>query len=503
MTQTSPRTRAVVLPAGHSGSSLFHGVLASVAARFPEVFERARLPRTPAAFKRDYGAALARFEAARVSSPERAEIARVIVDTTQRSLRYGDAQHNMPLSEYLASRVPWPNLEYRVRGVKRGLSVEIPFEGRTYRGKGAREVIDRLRAAHQLSAAAYDGLAWVIEHVSDQGLDLHGERFVLFGAGAELAPTELLLRAGATVLWLDLADPAQTLASTGGGTLVRAAEACNILERPREIAAAIRAFANDGPVHVGMFAYAPGASREWRLAAAMHAIVASLEPELVRSVSMLISPTTPAVLGKDAVRAAELRKLHAPGWQRMLARTRLIREPGQLRDRGVQVSASTVSLQGLSYQAAQYICKIAAAESYAVYGTRPDAALAQPITVSANVAGITRTRSLSHPLFSAAFLGAAEFGVRIFDPATTRALSGLLMLHDLLNPNAPGAVGAPSMDARAKADALLAQQIHGGVYGMPYVLEGVIRVAALVGLASQPSLLLARSVATPALAPAQ
>jgi hypothetical protein len=124
-----------------------------------------------------------------------------------------------------------------------------------------------------------------------------------------------------------------------------------------------------------------------------------------------------------------------------------------------------------------------------VFGTSLADESARPITVSANVAGITRTRSLSHPLFELAFSGADKFGVRIFEPETTRALNGLLMLHDLLNPEAPGAAAAPVASSRDKAAALLSQQIHGGIYTLPWVLEGVIRAAAVLGLSSRPSLL--------------
>lgn len=475
---------AVVLPVGHSGSTLFHSVLSQVAARYPHVFARAALPGSAEAFKREYGSALARFEAARVDSPARVAIAREIVLAAQAELRFGSAEASEPLSAYLSEKVPTPALERYVRPTS-GYSIELPFEGRSYRGRAALEVIDKLRAAHQLSSAAHAGLHWIIEHVEAQGsLDLRGERFVLLGASAELASTEMLLRAGARVLWIDLSDPGFAL-----GDVTRASRASNLLEQPREIAAAIRAFADDGPVHVGMFAYAPGASKEWRLGAAMNAIVASLEPGLVRSVSLLISPTTPAVLSAETRRAAELRKLHSPSWQRVLARTGLTVEPGFVRGHESYVSLSTVSLQGLSYQAAQYISKIAAAESYAVYGTRANQDVPQPIAVSANVAGVTRTRSLSHPLFSAAFLGAPQFGVRIFEPATTRVLSGLLMLHDLLNPAAPV---LREQDPRSKAQALLSQQVHGGIYGLPWVLEGVIRVAAVVGMAGRPSVLLQR-----------
>lgn len=466
-------TNAVVLPAGHSGSSLFHSVLTQVAARFPHVFAPAKLPDSPVAFKREYGTALARFELARVRSSERVAIAREIVCVAEDAMLYG----NTPLREALAQPAPAPVLQRNLPATH-GSEIEIPFEGRVHRGRRALEVVDSLHAAHQLSDRAHQALRWIVEQ---ERLDLRGQRFVLLGAGAELASTELLLRAGAEVLWIDVNEPPRNFEE---GNLWRAGGVGNLLEQPREVAAAIRAFAADGPVHVGMFAYAPGASKEWRLGAAMNAIVGSLEPGLVRSVSLLISPTTPAVLSKETQVAAGLRKLHCPSWQRVLARTGLTVEPGWLRTEDTHVSLSTVSLQGLSYQAAQYIEKIAAAETFAVYGPNHNAP--QPVTVSANVAGVTRTRSLSHPLFSAAFLGAAQFGVRIFDPATTRALSGLLMLHDLLNPDTP--VTRAASDA-AKADALLAQQVHGGIYGLPWALEGVIRVAAVVGLANKPTLL--------------
>jgi hypothetical protein len=83
--------------------------------------------------------------------------------------------------------------------------------------------------------------------------------------------------------------------------------------------------------------------------------------------------------------------------------------------------------------------------------------------------------------------------VRIFDADTTRALSGLLILHDLLNPQAPGAASANGANPSDKARALLSQQVHGGVYGLPFVLEPTIRMAALIGMGRKPSLLLARN----------
>ena len=130
------------------------------------------------------------------------------------------------------------------------------------------------------------------------------------------------------------------------------------------------------------------------------------------------------------------------------------------------------------------------AETWATAGRALDGEAAAPVTISGNVAGITNTRSLEHPLFQAGFLGAPHYGVKIFEPATTRAMSGLLMLHDLLNPDAPGAAGRAYATPAAKAAAVASQQVHGGCYSLPWIFDATIRASAVVGLAKRPSLLL-------------
>ncbi|MEY4510391.1 MAG: hypothetical protein RLZZ450_2513, partial [Pseudomonadota bacterium] len=105
---SKPSQSAVVLPTGHSGSSLFHAVLAEAVASYPDALTDAGLPPTAGAFKREYGTALARFEAARVRSPARVEIARFIVRRTQRALGFGSAESQVPLLDYLSQRVPTP-----------------------------------------------------------------------------------------------------------------------------------------------------------------------------------------------------------------------------------------------------------------------------------------------------------------------------------------------------------------------------------------------------------
>jgi len=486
----------VVLPSGYTGSSLFHAMLKQAVAEFPGALTAAELPSQASVFKRDYGTILPRFEAARVGSPERVQIARFILNKTQSTLEFVNGHGREPLSEHLARPTEPPVLEQQVVGAEPTLKVEVPLDGTIYRGREVLALVDRLAEEQVLTNAARDALRWVVQHIEDAGgtLDLRGHSFAVLGAGAELASTRMLLAAGARVLWIDLADPGVLLAQAPGlsGTLVHAPGANNLLEAPERVAAAIERFAaeGDGTVHLGMFAYASGASQEWRLGAAMNAIAAHLSPTIVRSIALLVSPTSTATVQPECLAAAAAQLARGSRWKSALRHAGLLSSPGQHVGHGVHIARATVSIQGLSYQAAQYISKLLAAESYAVYGTQAQTDPSVPVTVSANVAGITRTRSLAHPLFQAAFIGARHFGVRIFDPSTTRALSGLLILHDLLNPSAPGAASVCPGQPGRKASGLLSQQVHGGIYSLPYVLEHAIRIAALIGMGRKPSVFL-------------
>jgi hypothetical protein len=106
------------------------------------------------------------------------------------------------------------------------------------------------------------------------------------------------------------------------------------------------------------------------------------------------------------------------------------------------------------------------------------------------VAPITATRSLTHPVFEAAFLGASLFDIWVASPATTRSLGTLLAVHDILCPEAPGAAGRLYESPAERGRAALSQQVHGGVFAQPYALDGAITVAAVQGLARRPKLAL-------------
>lgn len=467
----------VVLAASDSGSSFFLRMLGEAAARFPEVLGPAQLPSDPNVFKKAYGDALIRFEAARIASPQRVEIARFLRAQLIAELRLRHGPDEAPLLEALKTKVPAPSTLTREPSGKAGLRAEVTCDGRTYRGLEVLELVDQLTAAHHLTDAAARGVRWTIEHIESRGgtLDLTGERFALIGASAELSPVSVLLEAGATVRWLDVKPP--TLPASAG-RVIASERPDDLLAHPREVVAALEAFAKDGPIHLGFFAYAPGASRELRLAGAMDALTEALDPTLVRSVSCYVSPTSPGELQPED--AAWMKERKAAAWQRGLAAVKALRAPGAFGG----VSRAIISLQGAGYQAAQYLAKLIAAEVLACSG--------RPWNLSMNVAGITNTRSLSHPLFQAGFVGAPLFGVRIFEPVTTRSLNALLMLHDLLNPDAPGAAARVHTPDLERAKAVRSQQVHGGVYGMPWLFESAVQSAAVIGLGRKPQLLLPR-----------
>lgn len=486
------KEHGVELAAGHTSSSYLHELLVHAVERFSSTFSGLALPRDAQVFRNRYPELLVNFEAKRVASAERAEIARAICLEAERGLRFVGPDGTSTLAERMAKEAtPFPLSTVDKRRTPT-FTPSVSFEGKLHRGGALFELAEELKRRHYVSEAARAALAWVAHEAERRGghLSLEGERFVLFGAAAELAPTDILLEAGAEVLWLDVREPSADylLDPRHAGVLHYVKGGADLLEAPHQALATVRAFAEKGPVHLGMFAYAGGASQEWRLTATMNAIARALPPALVKSVSMLVSPTTVASVSSEDIATAEARKRNAAAWKRALAATGRLRE-GQHGENGTRVSCSVVQTQGASYQAAQYVGKLLAAEAYANYGSALDEALA-PLTVSANVLPITATRSLSHPVFEAAFLGAGLFDIWIAKPATTRAIGALLTMHDVLNSNAPGAQDRSYPSPAARAHGVLTQQVHGGVFAQPYALDGEIAVAAVQGLAKRPKLAL-------------
>jgi hypothetical protein len=462
------QTPTLTLSDGHTGSTLFRSLLADVIDARPAVFEGLSVPPPGTPFKRALPDLLCRFEARRVASPERAAIAGELSERTVAAGRF----RGQALVEAIADGAC--EAGEVVRGTASpGWTPSVTYRGQTWSGARIGDLAERLRADHQLTRAAADALVWMAENRLQEPLVLE-ERFALLGAGAELAPTPYLLEAGATVLWIDRAPPSRS-PDTFAGTIVHHADAGDLLTETPAIAAALRQACSEGPVHLGLYAYAPGKGRELLLTLAMNALADHCAPA---SRSMLVSPTTPGEVQPEDRSDRTARRAAASRWQRALEASRFLATPGYHAVDDTQIARSIVSLQGPTYLAAQYLTKMLAAEHWAATSEG---------RVSANVAGITHTASLEHPLFLAGFIGAPRFGVEIFTPEQTRVLSTLLMLHDLLNPDAPAA--APGLDANERARRVAAQSVHGGVRSLPWVFEPAIRAAAVIGLAKQPGLL--------------
>lgn len=476
----------VIFP-GLSASAMLHGLLTAARARFNDAFRAIVFPRDSKDFRRSYPEAIVAFEVLRQASPQRSEIARFLVEKSHRWILLRSGGIERPLADSLWE-LPQPSpLETApLRGRGRWMP-SVPFDGESFGARDLAALGERLVARDLATPQVAEALAWVSANALDaQGrVDLGGRRFAMLGAGAEIAPTRLLLAAGADVLWLDVAPPPEAWLADDAlsGRIVRAAGVGDLLAHPREAAAAVAAFASAGPVDCGLFAYAGGGGREWRLGSTMNAIVDAVGPERVRSVSLYVSPTHPAALSKAELAMAGRRAAALPGWQRALDKLGALGKRSLAGGGEARVQRAIVAIQGASYQAAQYLEKVLAMERWAVYGVAGEGGSA---ALSANVAGITRTRSLEHPMFAAAYLGGGAFGVETFAPETTRPLNALLMLHDLLNPKAPGASGEPRAHA---PQALFGERVHGGVYGVPFELQPLLVIAAAIGFAKKPSLL--------------
>jgi hypothetical protein len=92
------------------------------------------------------------------------------------------------------------------------------------------------------------------------------------------------------------------------------------LTRPAEVAATLLEYAQDGSLDLGLYAYAPGGGREWRLTCAMNAIVAALPASAIRSVTTLVSPTSPTALTPQDVAIMKRRRTARPAWQALALR---------------------------------------------------------------------------------------------------------------------------------------------------------------------------------------
>lgn len=477
----------MLLEGSETGTSLLRALFESARTAFPDDFASLTLPSEDAGFKARFAELVPQFEALRVVSARRAEIARALCLSALSRLRFVDAQGARPLSDAVAEpSAALPLVRVALPGAGT-LLPSVDFRGHLYEGAQVGALADELFEARLATRAARDALERV---ASTRGLSLAGERFVLIGAGAELSPVYALLEAGAEVLWLDLRNPPidHLLEPRLAGALSYVERGADVLAQPAAMRATIERFADGRPVHIGLYAFAGGAARELRLDFTSLAIVRALPASLLRSVALLLSPTSASPISREDAERADQRKQSAGTVQRALLRAGPL-STGHLAAGERRLSCAVVTQQGTSYQVAEYVGKRLAAEALFSYGSDLGEEAAAPLAVSANMAPITATSSLASPLLEAALLGAESLDMLIAQPSTSRAISALLTIHDALHASASAAHAAQA-EPSAALDALFARQFHGGVHAQPYALEGLIRMAALRGLTQRPKLAL-------------
>ncbi len=479
----------VVLKDEQAASTVLYKVLADAIDRYPQALGSVDFPVDVASFRKTYPRILPDFEAARIAHSDSLSIAQYLLQALSQYIVWRDDTHEVPLHEVLAASGSTQALDLHVRDFRGepGWRPSAVYRGERWAEQHLSDLADELLKRGVISSQAGHALARIADDYLTEGrLVLTGRKVAMMGAGAEMAPTRSLLRAGAEVLWLDTAPPpAEWLSSAElAGRLVWPANNCDLLKQPQAVLTTLIEFADRQPLDLGLYAYAPGRARELRLTAVMNALVNALPQALIRSVTMLVSPTTPTALSAQEMLAMDDRLKARPWWETVLSAMGLLGHKADAVARltseargAIGVRRCLVGIQGASYQAAQYLGKVIAAQHWAERGPwsggEPLAGVA-PLRVSANTAAITRTRSLAHPVFTAAFGGADAFGVETLTPRQSRCLNGLLTVGDWLQPEppVPGSV-----------------RIHGGIHTLPYPLEPALRIAAAIGFVRSPRLI--------------
>ena len=424
---------------------------------------------TESRFRKSYPLELPRLEAARLASDKRVEIATQLVEGLNESIVWSEGDREESLLDYLKNNIgtALPTISKSFDG-NSGWKPTAVYLGDRFEGSEISALADKLVERRVITQDAGVSLKWIVDNaLADDLLSLSERKIVVFGGGAEMAPTRLWLEAGADVLWFDVQPPPQSWMDLPNmaGRLTWVEAGADLLTQPAEVVATVLEFANGEPLDLGLYAYAPGQARELRLTAVMNAIVAALPQELVRSVTMLVSPTTPTALQASDLAAAQERLETMPTFERVAKTLGVFgTRTGYHSTHDAHVTRSVVSIQGTSYQTAQYVAKVLAAEVWASKGLR----------VSANTAAITKTRSLDHPVFAAAFGGAEALGVETFAPRLSRRINGLLAVADWLRPEMP-------IPGRVR--------VHGGIHTLPYPLEAGLKIAAGIGFARSPRLI--------------
>lgn len=204
---TSQTDGSVELADGESASSILFEVLTAAVAQFPEALRDVQLPATQQAFRKDYPQCLPRFEAVRLASNQRLDIARHLVESTGKRLVWRVGNQELALPQRLEKRVD-PLVLRRVETATGGWSPNLIYRGERWPATELADYADHLVSRNMITPAAGSALTWLQDNVLLDGrLHLTDRKIVVMGANAEMAASRSWLESGASVLWLDVAAP--------------------------------------------------------------------------------------------------------------------------------------------------------------------------------------------------------------------------------------------------------------------------------------------------------
>ena len=438
---------------------------------------------------------------AAVSPATGAAIARAGLERVHDAFEFGVGGTTRSMGDAMASP-SGPALRTRtVAGEGTAAGLTVPYRSEVLQGQGLLDAAAEWRRRGVVEPAVVAALSRLVDH--PEWFDLDGMWFAVLGAGAEMAPTERLLRWGADVVAIDVPSPGiwrhlEELATAGSGRLHVPVDddggplGIDLVTGAPRIGAWLAGF--DHPLVLGNYAYADAATFAL-VSVAADAVIAGLRSQRDdHAVVCLATPTDAFAVSADVVaetrrRAGTVSAAAGRGLRRVTANRLMVpsyREMVRTDDgREVGIADSLVLQQGPNYALAKRIQR-----------WRAIVANAGGAAGAVHVAPPTRTRSvLKNRVLAAAYAGASLFGVETFEPATSRALMAALLIHDLrvhratitrdAQPaEAVGAAAAPVNGRRhgpiAEHD-MTAAAVHGGLWRVPWETRTALPLAVLRG----------------------
>jgi hypothetical protein len=366
--------------------------------------------------------------------------------------------------------------------------LSLPYRGERLRGDDLARRLDAWVAAGIIEQSCADAVGTVAAH--PEWLSLPGRTVAVLGAGSEIGPLPVLLRWGATVAGIDLAQrriwervlqaarasagmllvpvnsgEAGAGAEPGGETADRAG--ADLVTEVPELADWLAGL--DGSLVLGNYVYADGAANV-RVCSAADALTLRLQAARDDvALGFLATPTDVFAVPADAVAQSVRAYAGRPFAVKLASRPLRTLSGGRLLRRAYRPDAdpgindSLVAQQGPNYALAKRLQR-----------WRASVARDRGSTVSLNVAPPTRTRSVvKNRALAAAYAGAHRFGAEVFEPDTCRVLMAALLVHDLNTGGGP--VHAHPWQDEAYAAA------HGGLWRIAYAPRSALGLAALLG----------------------